>query len=87
MEEIANSIKMNYNLSTPKVACSVDDFDELNNSNGSVIMNEDGKRDFAPKFMNPKFGNSSERAAAQYIFQSRKHHRNIALETGRKGEK
>lgn len=89
MEEIANNIiKQNYNPSTPKVAWSVDDFDELNNSNGSVVLNDDGKsREYAPNFLNAKFGNNSERAAAQYILQSRKHHRNIALETGRKGEK
>lgn len=89
MEEIAHKIiKQNYNPSTPKVAWSVDDFDDLNNSNGSVVLNDDGKsRDYPPKFLNAKLGNSSERAAAQYLLQSRKHHRNIALETGRKGEK
>lgn len=39
------------------------------------------------KYVNSKIGEASERSVGQYPLQPpRKHHRNIALETGRKTE-
>lgn len=49
-------------------------------------MNEEVKNQKLPKIFNPKFGDASERSIGQFPLQQRKHHRNIALETGRKTE-
>jgi hypothetical protein len=55
-------------------------------SQNSIVVKEETKTQ--PKlFANSKYGEPSERSIGQYPLQPpRKHHRNIALETGRKAE-
>lgn len=55
-------------------------------SQNSIIMNEEAKSQ-SKLFASSRYGEPSERSVGQYPLQPpRKHHRNIALETGRKGE-
>lgn len=87
VDEITRDIVAN-NLGTPKVKCDVDEFEDLNNSNGSVVMKEEIKTNQqTSQKVNSKYGEASERSVGQIpLQQPRKHHRNIALKTGRKGE-